>query len=154
MKIEQNISRLNYLLQLYKLSVADLLVLINKGLKKAITEKDILSDVINVSYLKRIDKVFNKGIHYYLDPTPPVVSQDASIFFRKNDFGTELNIGAKKIVNQFEEFKIFLSGIAKLAEFKSERIIPIYSAESDSKKLAQQLRNSLYPEFILIRKSF
>ena len=94
------------MLSLYKMTADELIVIISSGLKKAIVRKDILSTEIEVSYLKRIDKVFNKGLHFYLDPKSPEVSKDASIFFRKSQFGVELNIGAKKIVNQFEEFKI------------------------------------------------
>ena len=108
MKVEQNIARLKYLLTLYKMTADDLLLTISEGLKNPLTKSDILSNEINVSHLKRIDKVFNKGLHYYLDPKSPEISQDASIFFRKNKFGTDLNIGAKRIVNQFEEFKISL----------------------------------------------
>lgn len=97
MKVEQNIARLKYLLTLYKITEDDLLLIINQGLKKPLTKSDILSNEINVNHLKRIDKVFNKGLHYYLDPKSPEVSHDASIFFRKNKFGTDLNIGAKKL---------------------------------------------------------
>jgi hypothetical protein len=90
------------------MTVEDLLLSVSEGLNKPLTKGDILSNEIKVSHLKRIDKVFNKGLHYYLDPKFPEVSKDASIFFRKNKFGTELTIGAKKIVNQFAEFH-FLS---------------------------------------------
>lgn len=94
------------------MTVEDLLLFASEGLNKPLTKDDILSNEIKVSHLKRIDKVFNKGLHYYLDPKFPEVSKDASIFFRKNKFGTELTIGAKKIVNQFEEFKISFSAIS------------------------------------------
>lgn len=129
------------------MTVDELLAIISEGLKKPITKKDILSDEINVSHLKRIDKVFNKGLHYYLDPKSPEVSKDASIFFRKSKFGVELNIGAKKIVNQFEEFKISLSAIAKLAELNLARTIPIYNIQQNPKDVAKQLRQKFYPEF-------
>lgn len=147
MKVEQNITRLKYLLSLYKMTVEDLLLAISEGLKNPITKDDILSDEINVRYLKRIDKVFNKGLHYYLDPKSPEVSKDASIFFRKNRFGTDLNIGAKKIVNQFEEFKISLSAISKLAEINIDRSLPVFSVQDDPKAVAIKLRIELYPDF-------
>lgn len=154
MKVEQNISRLKYLLTLYKMTVDELLVLISEGLKKPLTKDDVLTTEVNVSYLKRIDKVFNKGLHYYLDPKSPEVSQDASIFFRKTKFGTDLNIGAKKIVNQFEEFKISLSAISKLAELNIERILPIFTINQDPKTVAKQIRKELYPDFNPIPKEF
>jgi Zn-dependent peptidase ImmA (M78 family) len=154
LKIEQNISRLKYLLTLYKMTVDELLTFISEGLKNPLTKDDIFSNEINLSHLKRIDKVFNKGLHYYLDPKSPDVSNDASIFFRKNKFGTDLNIGAKKIVNQFEEFKISLSAIAKLSELNLDRTLPIFNIKQSSKKVAQDLRKELYPDFNPIPKEF
>jgi len=154
LKVEQNISRLKYLLTLYKMTADELLLLISEGLKNPLTKEDILATEVNVSYLKRIDKVFNKGLHYYLDPKSPEVSQDASIFFRKTKFGTDLNIGAKKIVNQFEEFKISLSAISKLAELNIERTLPVFTINQDPKIVAKQLRKELYPDFNPIPKEF
>jgi Zn-dependent peptidase ImmA (M78 family) len=154
LKVEQNISRLRYLLTLYKMTVEDLLLTISEGLKNHLTKDDILSNEINISHLKRIDKVFNKGLHYYLDPKSPEVSKDASIFFRKNKFGTDLNIGAKKIVNQFEDFKISLSAISKLAEINIDRTLSVYSVKDDPKIIARKIRKILYPEFNPVPKEF
>lgn len=154
MKIEQNISRLKYLLSLYKMTVNDLLVLINEGLKTKLSKEDIFSNEVNLNILKRIDKIFNKGLHFYLDPKSPEVSQDASIFFRKSEFGTDLNIGAKKIVNQFEEFKISLSAISKLAELDIKRTLPVFRINHDPKLVAKQIRKDLYPEFNSNPKEF
>jgi len=154
LKVEQNISRLNYLLKLYKITVEELLVLISDGLKNPLTKDDVFATEVNVSYLKRIDKVFNKGLHYYLDPKSPDFSQEASIFFRKAKFGTDLNIGAKKIVNQFEEFKISLSAISKLAELNIERTLPVFTINQNPKAVAEQIRGELYPEFNSTPKEF
>jgi len=136
------------------MTVDELLILISNGLKSPLTKDDVLATEVNVSYLKRIDKVFNKGLHYYLDPKSPEVSKDASIFFRKTKFGTELNIGAKKIVNQFEEFKISLSAISKLAELNIERTLPVFTINQDPKTVAKQIRKELYPDFNPIPKEF
>jgi len=154
LKIEQNISRLEYLLTLYKMTAEDLLLVVSKGLKQPLTKDDILSDEIKISHLKRIDKVFNKGLHYYLDPSEPEVSKDASIFFRKNKFGTELNMGAKKIVTQFEEFKISLSAISKLAEINTDRSLPVFSVQDNPKAVAMKIRKELYPDFNSVQKEF
>jgi Zn-dependent peptidase ImmA (M78 family) len=154
LKVEHNISRLEYLLSLYKMSADELLSLISEDLKKPLTKNDILSAEININHLKRIDKVFNKGLHYYLDPKTPEVSEDASIFFRKPKFGTDLNIGAKKIVNRFEELKISLSAISKLAEINTERTLPVFTINDNPKDIAEQIRKELYPEFNSIPKEF
>ena len=72
MKIEYNKHRVEYLLSLFKMTAAELLSSINKDLKTPITWEDIDSDEIELNYLKRIDKVFKKGLLYYYDPAVPV----------------------------------------------------------------------------------
>lgn len=129
------------------MSVNELLALVSEGLKTPLTSSDVLSPEVKVSTLKRIDKVFNKGLHFYLDPKALDTSRDASIFFRKAKFGTDLNIGAKKIVNQFEEFKISLSAISKLAQVRIDRRLPVFSIDENPKRVANLIRKELYPAF-------
>ena len=147
MKVEQNIERLKYLLTLLKMSVDELLPLISVGLTKTITKDQILSPSIELGHLKRIDKVFKKGIHYYLDPKSPDVSKDASIFFRKTKFDVDLSLGARKIVNHFEEFKISLSAIAELSDIKFERVLPIFKINNNPKIVADEVRELINAEF-------
>jgi Zn-dependent peptidase ImmA (M78 family) len=142
------------LLNLFNLTEGDLISLINAGLKKPITKDEIFSKEINLNHLKRIDKIFNKGLYYYLDPKSPEISKDASIFFRKSSFDVDLNIGAKKIVAQFEEFKISLSAIAKLAEMSLDRVMPVFSLNDNVRYVANQLREFLYPSFNSDQKEF
>ncbi len=125
----------------------ELLVMINLNLRKKIKKDDILSKTIDLRHLKRIDKIFNKGLPFYLDPKNITKTKEASIFFRKNQFNSQLNIGAKKIVNHFEEMKVSISAISKLAEIDISRKIPLYSINDDPKKIAQEIRKILYPEF-------
>jgi hypothetical protein len=103
LKVEHNISRLKYLIKLYRLSISDFLVKVSVGLKNPLKEDDIFGEEIKLSNLKRIDKLFNKGLEFYLNPKAIIENKDASIFFRKDKFNSDLNIGAKKIVNEFEE---------------------------------------------------
>lgn len=154
MRVEQNILRLKHLLNLYNISVDELLGSISEGLKIPITEEEIFSKEIKLSLLKRIDKFFNKGLHYYLDPKAPETSKEASIFFRKQTFNSELNIGAKKIVNHFEEFKISLSAIAKLSDLDLKRTFPYYNLSNDPKSVANEVRQWLYPNFTSDLKEF
>jgi len=136
------------------MTIEDLLPIISIGLKNPITKDSVLSTEIEIGYLKRIDKFFNKGLYYYLDPKSPEITKDASIFFRKQKFDVDLNVGAKKIVNQFEEFKISLSAIAKLAELKLDRTIPIFNIKQDPQNAANKLRKVLYPIFCSDKKEF
>lgn len=155
MKLEHNISRLKYLMSLYSMEAQELLDIISDGLKIPITKDDIFSNEIKLNHLKRIDKIFNKGIHYYLDPKSIEEKKEASIFFRKNSFGTDLNIGAKKIVNKFEDLKISLSAISKLSELNLEREVPVYKIDDNPKKVAKEIRKILYPnEFTSDLRSF
>jgi Zn-dependent peptidase ImmA (M78 family) len=147
LKVEQNIERLKYLLTLLKMSVEELLPLISIGLTKPLTKEQVLSPNIELAHLKRIDKFFNKGIHYYLDPKPPSNSKDASIFFRKPKFDIELNLSARKIVNQFEEFKISLSAIAQLSDIKLNRNLPVFNLSNSPKSAAAAIRKLIKPEF-------
>jgi len=129
------------------MSVDDLLINISKGLKKRISKEEIFSNQIRLVHLKKIDRIFNKGLHFYLDPKSPEISKDASIFFRKEKFNSDLNLGARKVVNHFEEFKISLSAISKLTELNIDRRIPIYTTNDSPKEVADLMRNELYPKF-------
>jgi len=154
LKVEHNISRLKYLLKMYKLSAKEFLSIISNGLKNPITESDIFSERIEISYLKRIDKVFEKGIHYYLDPKAPENAKEASVFFRKDNFATDLNFRAKKIVSQFEELKISIAAIAKLADLDTKRKIPKFSLNDNPEIIASEFRKILYPAFTSKRRDF
>ncbi len=141
---------------MYRLSLDEFLELISEGLKNPISKKEIFDNKeIKVSYLKRIDKIFNKGLHYYLDPKILKNPKEASIFFRKDHFHTdELNIGAKKIVNQFEEMKLSLSAIAKLSDLDLKRKISTYTINDNPRKVASSLRKELSLTFETNRRDF
>ncbi|MFA7067036.1 MAG: hypothetical protein WC199_09650, partial [Dysgonamonadaceae bacterium] len=148
MKLEHNISRINHLLEMYRMNVPEFLQNISVGLKSPITKEDVFGDSIKLSYLKRVDKLFEKGLHYYLDPKAPETSKEASVFFRKQNFQTkELNLGAIKIVTKFEELKLSLSAIAKLSDLDFKRKIATYSINQNPKLVAEEIRNLLYPTF-------
>ncbi|WP_417861454.1 ImmA/IrrE family metallo-endopeptidase [Winogradskyella sediminis] len=137
------------------MDVQDFLQKISIGLKNPITKEDVFGKEIQISYLKRIDKIFEKGLHYYLDPKAPEKSKEASVFFRKQNFqNDELNIGAIKIVNQFEELKLSLSAIAKLSDLDFKRQIKKYSISDNPREIALKARKVLYPRFDKNRRNF
>ncbi len=129
------------------MSMDDLLVAINEKVKRPLSLGDLTGGEVDVNHLKRVDKVFRKGLMYYLDPNPPVAAEDASIFFRKTSFGSEPNLGARKVVNRFEELKLSLSAIAKMTDLDLGRVLPIYPVRQDAKEVAIELRKLLYPAF-------
>lgn len=152
--ISLNINRLQHLLDLYKLSKEDFLLLINKGKKRPLTEKDLFKSEIKIEHLKRIDKVFNKGLNYYINPDEPIKSTDESIFFRKHKFNAELNFASKKIVTQFEEEKISISSISKLSDISLDRLLPIVTVKDNPQYVANEVSRSLYPKFNRNLKEF
>lgn len=154
MKVKHNIKRIEYLLSLYKMTTGELLLQINMGLKKQIQANDLFGEEIEINHLKRIDKIFNKGLHYYLDENVPVRSDEASIFFRKERFISDLNLEARKVVNRFEELKISLEAISKLVDIRRERLLPIFSTRDDPEDVAHALSKQLYPAFEPIKRNF
>jgi len=154
MKIEYNINRVTYLLSLFKMTENELLSAINVDLKTPITWEDIDADEIEINYLKRIDKVFNKGLLYYSDPSIPRKDKDISVFFRKEVFSTQLNIGAKRRVREFEDLKTQISAICKLSKFNIKRTFATYSVTDEPKTVAFSLRETLLPAFTSVKREF
>lgn len=132
----------------------ELLCAINKDLKNKITWQDIYSNEIELNHLKRIDKVFNKGLFYYSDPTTPKKDASISIFFRKDSFTSDLNLGARQRVREFEEIKTQISALSKLSNFNLSRILPTFSVENDPKQIAFSLRNEILPSFVKGKRDF
>lgn len=133
----------------------DLLKIISKGLVNPVIKSDIYSKEIKLSNLKKIDKVFNKGLEFYLNPKPLEVNKSSSIFFRKDKFNSELNLGSKRIVSEFEDLKISLSAISKLSDIKFQRTFPIYKVSDNPHVVANSVRKLLYPrEFSNVLRDF
>lgn len=140
---------------MFRIDVNEFLYVISKGLKKSITKEDVFGSEIQLSHLKRIDKLFERGLHYYLDPKPPEDKLEASVFFRKEKFQTnQLNIGSIKIVNQFERLKLSLSAMAKLADYDFKRSIEKYYITDSPESIAKKTRKILYPDFVKNRRDF
>ena len=142
--VEINVERLRYLLKLYSLSEVELLSILNEdGHKRALTSEDLFSGQIPISLLKRIDKVFNKGIYYYVDFSPIQQEKHTSIFFRKQQFGSPLNLEARKTVDRFETLKRMLDTYSVLADVNFERTLPSYTLNDDARATAKAVREVL-----------
>ena len=139
---------------MYKMSVDELLALLNEGRQKPFVREDIEQEEIKVSLLKKIDEVFKKGINFYLDPRTPQETIESSIFFRKERFNSELNLESKKIVTHFEDFKNNFTAIAKLSEVQLSRKVPVFAVNQNPRQVANAIRQSLYPEFKVEKRDF
>lgn len=67
----------------YRMTEDELVVLASSGLKKPLAYEQLFADEIELNHLKRIDKVFGKGLQYYINPSQPLHTDDTSVFFRK-----------------------------------------------------------------------
>ena len=154
MRIEINKERIEYLLAQFQMSIDALLSLLNEGRKKLVGASDVLADSIELSLLKRIDKIFDKGIIYYQDFSPIAQTAEGSVFFRKAEFNTELNLEARRVVIRFESLKHTLDGYNKLSEFRGGAKFKRYTIEDSARTVAMQLRLELYPQKIKDAKKF
>jgi Zn-dependent peptidase ImmA (M78 family) len=96
-----------------------------------------------MALLKRIDKIFNKGIYYYIDFTPVQQGNHASIFFRKQSFNGELNLEARKMVDKFETLKNTLDTYNALADVSFERLLPSYTVKDNPRETAHAISELL-----------
>lgn len=153
-KVSINKERIKYLLALYRMSEEELLREISKNLRKALTWEDVYHDSIPLNVLKRIDRVFNKGLFYYADPITPKQEKGASVFFRKATFGTDLNFGARLRVREFEDLKTRLNTISKLLDIKLERKLPVVNTATEPREFAFEMRKMVLPLFTNDKRTF
>ena len=143
MTVEQNIARLKYQLHLHGLTPEELAEKISEKRVNPISVEDVLAREVRLSYLKKVDALFNKGINYYLDPSPPPQSASSSVFFRKQKFNSTLNFRDRFTVNQFEERGHLISAWAKLSDLKLNRVLSVYKLHEEPSEAANELRKRM-----------
>lgn len=137
-------------MELFGVTKGELLSYLNgltRELKTPISERDIFTNEIKISNLKKVDKLFGKGLNYYLDPKDLAKSKEESIFFRKENFNAKLNIGAKRIVNKFEEEKISFSTLAKLSDLNIKRTLPVFKVSDNPKIVSNEIKKIIKVDF-------
>jgi len=144
-----NPDRLKHMMTLFNLTKDEVLKIVSAKLKNPLTEEDIFNTEIKLSNLKKIDKVFNKGLSFYTDPSPPPRSQSSSIFFRKTNFNSELKIGDRELIHKMECRIHSLSALCKLSNYNIKRKIESYTTEDNPADVANEIRQKLYPEKII-----
>ena len=149
-----NKERIVYLLSLYKMTVDEFMRIATEGWKKPFTWEDVYRDHIPLKILKRVDRVFQKGLFYYTDPTMPEKRKSASVFFRKTTFGAELNLGSRQRVREFEDLKTRLNTISKLSDVTLKRKLPISKLSSNPREVAFALREQVLPAFTDKKRDF
>lgn len=149
-----NLSRLRYLLNLYKISNKDLLERASEGLQNKLTEDEVFTSLIDISRLKKIDAVFKKGLSFYTDPAPPPPTKESSIFFRKQDFTGELNFASKRLINDVESFKLSFYATAKAIKLDLKRILPSITIKQSPQLASEKYRQEIVKEFNADEKIF
>lgn len=145
MKVEFNINRINYLLALYKMSMEEMVSLLNEGRKRLVKASDVCGKEIDLALLKRIDKLFDKGLSFYFDYSPLQTSAGSSVFFRKSEFGTDLNKESIHVVHRFETLKQALDAYNKLSRLNVTCDIEHCSINDDPIEVARKARELFYP---------
>lgn len=140
---QHNPDRIRFQLERFRLTVSEFLRRISEKLSNPIEEKDVFGEEIKANHLKRVDKLFKKGINYYLDPSTPKKNKKSSVFFRKNNFRDTLNFRTIQRVNEFEELQTYLSALEKMNGERTERILPIYTVEDNPIKIALEIRGKI-----------
>lgn len=128
------------------MSEDDLLSEINKGRKRLIRKEQVFSPTIDVKILKKIDTIFDKGLPFYLDPTPLQQTGAMSIFFRKQSFSSPLNFTAKKLVDDYEGLKNYLSSLDILSEIEIVPTIKHCTTATNPRNAAESIRKLIYPK--------
>jgi Zn-dependent peptidase ImmA (M78 family) len=136
---------MNYLLDLYKLTKDELIKKLNDGRKEDLLTLETFNDIlkqkeqVNATFLNKLDKLFDKGITWYISKRALPERKSSSIFFRKDTFNTELNFGSKKLVNSYEELKFEIQNMNSNIHFQSKKIVKHYSIKDAPKKVAEEI---------------
>jgi Zn-dependent peptidase ImmA (M78 family) len=144
-EFEINPLRLQYLLDLYKLSKGDFLSLINNKIKRDIVSVESLNRIldkkekVNETILKRIDKVFEKGITWYITKRKIHDIKKSSIFFRKDVFNSEIKFESIKVVNKYEELSRDIQALGHYINFDPTRKIKKYKLSGNPEDAARQI---------------
>lgn len=145
-KIEINKNRILHLLASYRMTAEGLLSLLNEGRKKLLTTDDVICDTIALPILKKIDKVFDRGLTYYQDFSDVSNSQNTSVFFRKENFAAELNLESMRVVHKFEQQKYLIDGFVALTEMNVQVSVKRFDITEDAMKAAESVRALFMPE--------
>ena len=138
-----NLDRINFLINFYKITREKFLEILNKGItveKNRLNFED-LRKKIEISKLKKLDEVFNKGLTWYISNKPVKEIKNSSIFFRKKNFNNkDLNLEDIKIITKLENKKINSNILSKNINFNLDRKLKIYKLEDNEREVAEEVR--------------
>lgn len=127
---------------------------LNEGRKRLFNRKDIFSESIPLSLLRKIDAIFQCGLNFYFDYTPLPVDKRTSVFFRKKKFGVVPNEETRRTVMRFEALKNILDGYSALSDDRIVTSLKKYSLKDNPENVAKSLRSVLIPQRSLKKREF
>jgi hypothetical protein len=141
-----NPDRFRYLLGRYGLGIDSLLPLINADrTRDTYTKEQINSfldnkEKVDANFLKRVDKIFGTGLTWIISSRPLPDKRNMSIFFRKDEFNSDLNLESRKKIAEYEELKTEISIMSKQLGIKQDRKLGTYTVHDDPKVVAGTVR--------------
>ncbi len=146
-EFELNLERFNYILDLFGLTKEEFISRLNEGRKREVLNLNELNDILNkkakikFSVLNKIDKLFEKGVTWYISKRELPEREGSSIFFRKNKFNisSKLNLDTIKLTNKFEERNFEIQTLCKFIDFDAKRKLNKYTTNDNPEKVAVQL---------------
>ena len=146
MTFKINPKRLRYILDLYDLSDEEFLIKLKGDRKTDVLSIEDLERIfqgkreVNIPLLKKIDKIFEKGITWYISQRDLPEKKNISIFFRKEKFNSELNLESRKIVNNYEELKFRIQTLCRYVNVDLEKKVRKYNLSEKPKDVAEEMR--------------
>jgi len=146
LKFKINPKRWRYVLELYGFSDEAFLSLLNQNKKRKILTFEEYNQIIeqkkdiNIALLKKFDKIFEKGLTWYISKRELPEKRNSSIFFRKDSFNSDLNFESKKLIESYEELKFETQILCKQIGFQSKKILDEFSISDDPKNIAKKIR--------------
>jgi Zn-dependent peptidase ImmA (M78 family) len=140
-----NKNRLEYLLDAFGMSLTELVDKINLSRpRKPIEASELTADRVRISVLKSVDRLFKKGLFFYLMEDVKY-RENKSVFFRKEKFNAELDFYTKSIVMKHEEDLALLSSYAAICDIETGRTLKKFTTKADPAKVA------MLPEIAALR---
>jgi Zn-dependent peptidase ImmA (M78 family) len=157
MKFTINPKRFRYILDLYNLSDEEFLIKLKGESKSDAISRDELNQIfkaekkVDLALLKKIDKLFEKGITWYISPRELPERKNISIFFRKEKFNSKLNLESRKVVNNYEELKFRIQTLCRYVNLDLEKKVREYTLSENPKDVAEEfIKKFLEIEYDLI----
>ena len=145
--IKINQQRLDHLLKLFNFTKNDVLNYINSNLKRTISKEKVFNEEINLSVLRKIDKLFKQDLSYYTNPNDIESDESSSIFFRKKHFNARIAHADRLRVNAIERDSHYLNALVKLSSYPLNALpSDNYTLNEKPEQVAQKAREKFYPQ--------